>query len=107
MIQHFGDDFVLPPAPPEPPRDDRLAYTILYSLLFLFVFPFMLTKLWVWIIPLLFAEAVQAGIIDETITFAFAFRSTAVLALIFVAVAFFWESGRKRKMIPGGEEPLA
>ncbi|MBT3295183.1 MAG: hypothetical protein HN919_07560 [Verrucomicrobia bacterium] len=96
-------DFVVPPGPPEPARDDRLAHAILYIIVFLFLFPFILTRVWVWVVPLLFVEAVQEGIVSESLSFGAAFRATAVLALIFAGVAFFWESGRWKRSAGGTE----
>ncbi|MDP6491528.1 MAG: zinc ribbon domain-containing protein [Kiritimatiellia bacterium] len=90
-------DFVVPPGPPEPIRDDRLAHTVLCVIVFLFLFPFILMRLWVWTVPLLFVEAVQEGIVSQSLSFGAAFRATAVLSLIFVGIAFFWESGRSKR----------
>ena len=94
-------DFVVPPGPPEPVRDDRLAHAILYVIVFLFLFPFILIRLWVWVVPLLFGEAVQEGIVSESLSFGAAFRATAVLSLIFAGVAVFWESGRCKRAVGG------
>ncbi len=75
--------------------------TILYVIVFLFLFPFILIRLWVWVVPLLFVEAVQEGIVSESLSFGAAFRATAVLSLIFAGVAVFWESGRCKRAVGG------
>jgi hypothetical protein len=89
------DDFIPPPAPPEPESDGRLVKALLYSGVFLLVFPFLLVRLWVLFVPLLFPSAVQKGIISASLSRVQAFQISSVIALVFVVIAFFLESGRK------------
>ena len=83
-------DFVPPPTAPEPVGSTWWARAIGYSLLFLFVFPWILVGLWVQLVPLLFSSAVRQGIMAESLSLLEAYRFTAVISLAFVAVAFFW-----------------
>ena len=90
-------DFVPPPAAPEPTHSTWWPRAIGYSLLFLFIFPWILVGLWVQIVPFVFASAVQEGVIASSMSLSAAFRITAAMALTFVAVSFFWESGRNEE----------
>ena len=85
------NDFIPPPAPPEPEYSHKLTFAILYSIIFLFIFPTLLVIVWGWIVPLLFADAIQDNIIPKALSIGAAIRITAVLSLTFVVVAFMKE----------------
>jgi len=89
------DDFVPPPAEPEPViGSNRLAGVIVWGIGFVLIFPFVLVKLWTWIVPVFFAAAVREGVARESIMLTTAFQYTVATALVFVVIASFWESGR-------------
>jgi len=94
----LSDDFVPPPAPsqPEDRGANRFAQLLLGTLVFLVVFPFVLMKMWIWIVPALFSGAVRRGVLRQSLSFYGAFKMTVAIALTFVATAFFWISGRRK-----------
>jgi hypothetical protein len=99
------DDFVPPPAPPEPESGPGFGGLLLSALSFLFIAPFALVRLWAWAARALFPSAARRGTIPGSISFRVAFglaaAAVAAAALAFRRAA---ERGRPGPPAPGDGE---